>query len=92
MVLIIRVCDLPDRQQLPKCLVDLLTSPGVIKVGCCVGNDLARLKDGHGVVVAPVVELGTLARSAFSEKTGTWGLERLTRTFGPPASFVAGKH
>ena len=94
MLLIIRVCDLAldgTQRQLPKCLVDLLTDPQLIKAGCCIGNDLKRLKFGHGVDVGPVAELGDLARDIFDEPTGTWGLERLAKTFGPEACFVAGK-
>ena len=55
MVMIIRVSDLPDRRQLPKCLVDLLTSPGVIKVGCCVGNDLTFKPEAQAEAAGPYV-------------------------------------
>lgn len=89
-LLIIRCCDLPDPKQLPACLVSFL-SAGPIKVGCCIGNDLKRLHEGHGVVLSPVVKLDDLARQAYSEPTGQWGLERLCQTFGPEASFVSGK-
>lgn len=94
MVLLIRTCHWPLNQQTgkreaPAALVQFLTS-GPLKVGIEQGNDIARLRDGHGINMHPTLDLAPLAREIYPG-SGHWGMTRLVKTFINPTKEVAGK-